>query len=213
MESGSFMSPPACPPRGVKSGDNALGDIVALLEGESALEGGEIVCLSDIGVLHLSRVPAWLLLSSSSSTSTDQSETPDTSLLCTESLLSILLLSPAQLEDMGPSRASLGGGKASLSSPNMSLPMESLSTLTSSPSLFLWNLGGRLDLTTADFGLPDGGFPLGSQRSSRLGLDLSKLSCLDQPSRSLESLMLCPCLPRVWLPPLPPPLPNPSLTL
>ena len=73
------MRPPACPPRGANSGDMALGDRVALLDGDSALEGGEMVCLSDMGVLLLSRVPAWLLLSSSSSTSTDQSETPETS--------------------------------------------------------------------------------------------------------------------------------------
>jgi len=216
MESGSLIKPPAWPPpRAVKSGDIALGDMVARLDGERALDGGEIVCLSDMGVMHLSRVPAWLLLSSSSSTSTDQSDTPETSLLWTESLLSILLLStwPAQLFDMGPSLMSLGGGKVSLSSPRTSRPMESLSTLTSSPSLFLWNLGGRLDFTAADLGLPDGGFPRGSHRSSLLGFDLSKLSCLDQPSRSLESLLFCPCLPSVWLPPLPPPLPNPSLKL
>lgn len=216
MESGSLIKPPECPPpRAAKSGDIALGDKVALLDGERALDGGEIVCLSDMGVVHLSRVPAWLLLSSSSSTSTDQSDTPETSLLWTESLLSILLLStcPPQLLDIGTSRMSFGGGNVSLSSPNMSRPMESLSPLISSLSLFLWNLGGRLDLTAADLGLPDGGFPLGSHKSSLLGLDLSKLSCLDQPSRSLESLLFCPCLPNVWLLPLPPPLPNPSLRL
>ena len=91
-------------------------------------------------------------------------------LLWTESLLSILLLStcPPQLLDIGTSRMSFGGGNVSLSSPNMSRPMESLSPLISSLSLFLWNLGGRLDLTAADLGLPDGGFPLGSHKSSLL---------------------------------------------
>lgn len=58
MESGSFIRPPACPPRAVNSGEMALGETQDLLEGERALDGGEMVCLSERGVLHLSRVPA-----------------------------------------------------------------------------------------------------------------------------------------------------------
>jgi len=58
MDSGSLIRPPECPPRGIKSGDKALGDMVALLDGDKAREGGDIVCLSDIGVMHRSIVPA-----------------------------------------------------------------------------------------------------------------------------------------------------------
>ena len=62
-----------------------------------------------------------------------------------------------------------------------------LSRQSRGSSSLLWNLGGRLVLTSADLGLPDGGFLLGSHSS--LSLFLLTRSCLDQPSRSRESFL------------------------
>jgi len=72
------------------------GNLISPATGERPRDGGETVCLSDIGVTQSANER----LSSSSSTSTDQSDTAETSLLVPLSLLSILLLSPLQLLDM-----------------------------------------------------------------------------------------------------------------
>ena len=98
------------------------------------------------GVTALS---ARLRLSSSSSTSADQSLTPDTSR--TLPLLSSRRLSsdPPQLQ-LELSESGRGW----------------TTSLTSSGSRDLWNLGGRLAFTSPALARPDGGLPLGSQSSS-----------------------------------------------
>ena len=101
----------------------------------------------EMGVTALS---ARLRLSSSSSTSSDQSLTPDTSL--TLPLLSSLLLSSDSPQVQLEVRDSPG-----------------CTSLLSSGSLDFWKRGGRLVFTgICAFIRPEGGFPRGSHNSSLL---------------------------------------------
>lgn len=206
--SGSLIMPATFAPRGT-----------TLWSGEMFLESE----VSESGVAHLSARER-LSSSSASSTSTLQSLTALTSLLDTLLALSILCRSPLHDDDMltwllsgfSPGTLTLITSLLKVTSRSLLSLMSRGSASSRSPR---WNRGGKLVLTSADLGLPDGGFLLGSQSS--LSLFLLTLSCLDQPSRSLESFLkplsrsllsplwsrvsLCSCL--FWLF-LWPPLPN-----